>query len=121
MQIPATIASGIQRGESPQPQPQPQTRDPGALLCGQWLSDASIGNARLTITSFPGTQLYSLHLVTRGQGVIVATFKVVSGKLAMLYANGSRGEVGYRLSGGQLTLLFPGMPPISFTRGAPPG
>lgn len=86
-------------------------------LVGSWISGSDTGNARMTIVSFPGTPFFNLHLVSKGQGTTICFFSIVNNSLYATYLDGSKGIIGFNMTDeNTLTLYFPNMPPISFTR-----
>ncbi|MBR5734162.1 MAG: hypothetical protein IKX79_01300, partial [Desulfovibrionaceae bacterium] len=95
----------------------PQAAPPAAqALAGQWLSGPETGYARLSITPVPGTQFFNLRLVSQGQGETVCTFAVSGQQLLATFRDNSRAIIRYALINNSLTLFFPNMPEIRFTR-----
>ena len=88
----------------------------GQALIGQWLSGPETGHARLNIQPLPGASSYSLRLLSQGQGETTCTFTVVGKELLATFPNGSQERIRFALTGNNLTLSFPRMPEIRFTR-----
>ncbi|MCR5085546.1 MAG: hypothetical protein K6A65_08620 [Succinivibrionaceae bacterium] len=109
--------AGTQQQQVP-PAPVPQTPGPaagGCPLCGNWVSDAATGRARLSITPQPGAGYLILHLKARNR-VIYCAVNVGQGVLYATDARGAHQDIGFTLKGGTLTLSFKGLSPISFTK-----
>ena len=88
------------------------------MLSGSWMSGPETGYARLSIQPVPASPFYLLRLSSQGQGEIVCTFSinVAGGELWATYPNGAQSRIRVYLAGNSLTLYFPGMPEIRFTR-----
>ena len=110
------------QGGTPQVQAPPQQLTPeqqiGRMLCGSWMSGPETGYARLSIQPVSASPFYLLRLSSQGQGEIVCTFSinVAGGELWATYPNGAQSRIRVYLAGNSLTLYFPGMPEIRFTR-----
>ena len=88
----------------------------GQQLVGNWVSGPETGHARLTIMPVPGTAFFNMRLVSQGQGEVVCTFAVSGQELLATFRDGSRAVIRFMLMNRRLTLYFPKMPEISFTR-----
>ena len=88
----------------------------GRELVGNWVSGPETGQARLSITPVPNTPYYNLRLLSQGQGETVCTFAVRGQELLATFRNNTRTIIRYALADGRLTLYFPNMPEITFTR-----
>ena len=107
------VASILTREGGPQ-KPAPQAMGQG--LVGNWVSGPETGHARLTISQVPDTPYYNLRLLSQGQGETACTFAVRGQELLATFRNGSRVVIRHALADGRLTLYFPNMPEITFTR-----
>ena len=102
--------------------PSPASQQPVALLpagqqlVGNWVSGPETGHARLSIMPVQSTPFFNMRLVSQGQGETVCTFAVSGQELLATFRDGSRAVIRFTLLSQQLTLYFPNMPEIRFTR-----
>ena len=104
-------------GESRGGQQQPAiVFPPGQDLVGNWLGGPETDYARLQIQPVPGTPYFNLHLQRQGREKTVCTFAVSDGQLLATFGDGSRAAIRFLRAGNRLTLHFPAIPEMRFTR-----
>ena len=112
------VASMLTRegGQPPAPKQPVALLPAGQQLVGNWVSGPETGHARLSIMPVQGTPFFNMRLVSQGQGETVCTFAVSGQELLATFRDGSRAVIRFTLMNRQLTLYFPNMPEIHFTR-----
>ena len=95
---------------------QKSEKDAVAQLLGAWISGPETGYASLTIRPVPSTPYCILRLVSKGQGETVCTVAVQGDRLLATFRDNTHAVIPYTFLQGRLTLFFPRMPEISFTR-----